>query len=414
MTTALLDDLNTKRLRAWEAAKEILDRAEQRSADERELTGEEERSYQRANAELDRIDARIKDLVEGEKRAADATAALTALGAVPAPRDGGPSPARRNEELRSFLRGETKAVTITANRTVGVDEYRTLSRLTAAAGQNTVPTSFYDRLVAHLIEVSGVLNAGPTVLNTGSGESFQIPKTTGHSTGALTAEAAAISASDPTFGQVTLGAYKYAVLIQVSNELLNDTAVDLEGYLAMQAGRAVGNALGAHLVTGTGTSQPTGVVTGSTLGVTGGTAVSGAFTADNLIDLHYSVTAPYRNSPSCGWLLKDATLASVRKLKDTTNQYLWQPSVQAGAPDMLYGKPVYTDPFMPAVALSAKSVVFGDISQYYVRTVDGVRFEQSREFAFSSDLNTYRCIIRADGNLVDLTGAVKYFQGAAS
>ena len=99
----------------------------------------------------------------------------------------------------------------------------------------------------------------------------------------------------------------------------------------MQAGRAVGNALGAHLATGTGSSQPAGIVTGATTGVTGGTAVSGAFTADNLIDLYFSVIAPYRNSPKCGWIMKDATLAAVRKLKDTTNQYLWQPGLVAGA-----------------------------------------------------------------------------------
>ena len=108
--------------------------------------------------------------------------------------------------------------------------------MTAGAGGNVVPTSFYDQLIAHLIEVSGIMQAGATVLTTDSGESLQIPKTTAHSTGALTAEAAAIAASDPTFGQVTLGAFKYAVLVQVSNELITDTAVDLLGYLATGRG----------------------------------------------------------------------------------------------------------------------------------------------------------------------------------
>ena len=223
------------------------------------------------------------------------------------------------------------------------------------------------------------------------------------------------SESDPAFGQASLGAYKYAVLNQVSNELITDTAIDLLGFLARQAGRAVGNAFGAHAITGTGSSQPAGIVTGATLGVTGATTgVSGLFTADELIDLYYSVIAPYRNSPSCAWLMRDATVGRVRKLKDTTNQYLWQPSIQVGAPDALLGKPIYTDPNVAAVATSAKSVLFGDISAYVVRSVNSIRFERSDEYAFNQDLVTFRTIWRADGVLVDQTGAVKYYAGAAT
>ena len=297
---------------------------------------------------------------------------------------------------------------------MGTAEFRDLSKLSAGAGGNTVKIGFYEKLMAHLIEVSGILAAGPTVLNTTSGEQIQIPKTTAHSTGALTAEAAAISESDPTFGQVPLDAYKYAVLLQVSNELLTDTSVDLEGYLSMQAGRAIGNAFGVHAITGSGSAQPNGVVTGSTLGVTGATSVAGVPNFDNLIDLYHSVIGPYRNSPSCGWLLRDSTVATIRKVKDSDGQYLWQPSLQIGVPDTLLGKPVRTDPNVAATATSAKSVLFGDFSQYFVRFVNGVRFERSDDYAFNSDLVTYRAILRADGDLVDTTGAVKHFIGGAS
>jgi HK97 family phage major capsid protein len=243
-----------------------------------------------------------------------------------------------------------------------------------------------------------------------------VPKTTAHSSAALVSpqEGGTIAASDPAFGQLTLGAFKYGTLIQISNELLTDTGVDLEGYLSMQVGRALGNAFGAHMVTGTGTGQPRGVVTDATLGVTGGTAVVGAFTADNLIDLHYSVIAPYRASTSCMWVMKDSTVANVRKLKDSSQGYLWQPSLQLGAPDMVLGKAVLTDPNVAAVALSAKSVLFGDFSQYFVRLVSGVRFERSDDFAFNTDLVTFRALLRADAALVDLTGAVKYFIGNAA
>ena len=238
--------------------------------------------------------------------------------------------------------------------------------------------------------------------------------TTAHSTAALTTEGSNISESDPAFAKRSLGAYKYGVIVQVSRELLDDTSVDLEGYIAMQTGRACGNALGAHLVTGTGTSQPSGIVTGASVGVTGGAGVTGAFTADNLIDLMFSVIAPYRNSASCAWMMKDSTLAAVRKLKDTTNQYLWQPSIQVGVPDTLLGKPVYTDPNVAAPALSAKSLVFGDIAAYFVRLAGGVRFERSDEFAFNADLVTFKAVVRGDGILADQQGAVKVFQGNAA
>ena len=112
--------------------------------------------------------------------------------------------------------------------------------------------------------------------------------------------------------------------------------------------------------------------------------------------------------------MKDSTLAAVRKLKDTTNQYLWQPSLQVGVPDTLLGKPVYTDPNVAAPALSAKSVAFGDFSTYYTRIAGGIQFESSTDFAFSTDQVTYRCIVRGDGILADQTGAVKVFVGNAA
>lgn len=422
-----LNELLEQRKKAVADARSILETAE---TEKRDLTSEEEQSYDRANRDIDALDAKINRGLEDQEREAR-TADLEERASRFRPADSG----KRNEpevdgfekDVRDFLSGERRDLTVSADPSAATDhtfdglrdlvvkgEHRTLSKLTAAAGANTVPTSFYNQLIAHMIEVSGILAAGPTVLRTSSGEQIQLPKTTAHGTAALTAEASAFSASDPTFGQVPLDAYKYGLLLKVSRELIEDTAVDLLGYLAMQAGRAVGNALGTHLITGTGSNQPNGLVTAATLGVTGAASVSGAFTADNLIDLMFSVISPYRSSPSCGWLVRDASLAAIRKLKDSQNQYLWQPSIQVGAPDVLLGKPVHTDPNVAAVALSAKSVIFGDISQYFVRIVNAIRFERSDDFAFDSDLVTFRCAIRADGDLPDTTGAVKYFQGNAA
>ena len=406
--------LQERRLNVWEQTKELLDTAE---GEKRDLTGEEETKYEALNADLDKIDARVKDLVEAEQRTKDAEAAFADLMAKPA--DERKQAQDKNAEVRNWLTGKSgqRAFEIRPDATTPHD-FRTLSKLTATAGANTVPISFYNRLVEHMIEVSGVLMTNPTLLRTATGEQIQIPKTTAHSTpgGAPIAEAAALASSDPTFGQIPLDAYKYGLLLQISHELANDTGVDLVGYLARQAGRALGNWIGAHLVTGTGTNQPNGVVTAATSGATGatvagGASVIGAFIGDDLINLFYSVIAPYRNSPSCAWLMRDATVAVARKLKDTTGQYIWQPGLQAGAPDMILGKPLYTDPNVAAVGSAAKSVVFGDFSTYFVRMVEALRFERSDDFAFNTDLISYRAILRGDGDLVDLTGSIKFLTG---
>ena len=156
----------------------------------------------------------------------------------------------------------------------------------------------------------------------------------------------------------------------------------------------------------------------SSVGVTGGlaSAISGAGAAQggaiyaNLVDLEYSVIAPYRQSRSCYWLAADKTIGSFRKLVDTNNRPVWEPSAVLGSPDLLLGKPIVADPFMPATAANALSIAFGDFSQYFVRMVGGVRFERSDDFAFGTDLVTFRAILRGDGNLVD-TSAIKLFKG---
>lgn len=386
-------------------------------AEQRDLSAEETEVFNRANADIDALDARITDVQRAIERDTAHDEARAGLENLVRPRD--PQADQRSSQgrdVRSFLRGESgRAFDLRADSPRSFQESRALISTNAAGGGNTVQTSFYNRLMGHLIEVSGILMAGPTVLTTDSGETLQIPKTSAHSTAVIVSQGATIPTSEPAFGQTSLGAFKYGELLQVARELIDDTSVDLEGYLAMQAGRAVGNAFGAHAITGTGAgAQPNGLIPAATVGKTGGTGAAGAFTADDLIDLFFSVIAPYRNSPSCAWLMKDATLATVRKFKGSDGQYIWQPSYAVGQPDTILGKPVFTDPFVPAVAVSAKSVVFGDISQYFVRMVNGLRFERSDDFAFNSDLVTYRCLLRADGTLVDLTGAVKVFQGAAT
>jgi HK97 family phage major capsid protein len=417
-------DLLKQRANIHTQMTELVDAAEARDEDKRSLTAEESAKFDEMSQRMDELDEQRKRLEDLDQREADLADAEKRYGPLTSEQrtDAGPSEFEKN--LRAFLAGERRALTITPEGDQRFDvrqlraiatQSRDLAKSPTTAGGHTVGTAFYAQLVDHLIEVSGVMQAGPTVLITDKGENLPIPRTTAHSTATSEiAEGAAITESDPTFNQIVLGAYKYGVLVQVSYELIEDTYIDLLGYLAMQAGRAVGNAFGTRLVTGTGSSQPQGVATAATVGVTGGAGVTGAFTADNLIDLYFSVIAPYRSSPACAWLMKDATLAAVRKLKDTTNQYLWQPSLQQNVPDTLLGKPVYTDPAVAGVAVSARSVLFGDFSRYFVRQVKDIRFERSDDFAFNADLATFKCVLRGDGGLPDQTGAIKAFVGNAA
>lgn len=408
----------------WERRNNVVSQTRsilERAAEEgRDLSTEEEQSYQRGNAEIDALDKRVQDLTAGEARAQESEEAFARLEGRPVNRE---QEGRREEEgvsdeLRAFLRGERRSVDVVPER--GVD-FRALAKGSGTGG-SLVPTSFYNSLVQHMIEVSGVMQAGPTVLRTSGGEGIQIPKTTAHGTATLMSEAGTIPTSEPTFGQITLGAFKYGELIQVSRELIDDDGVDLQGYLAQMAGRALGNALGNHLVNGTGSTMPRGILLDAGTAITGPNGVSGGFGTqsaigsgfDLLIDTYHSVISPYRTSSSCAWLMADNTAASVRKIKNADGVYAWQPSVTVGRPDTILGKPVYIDPFMPAMGTSNKPITFGDFSQYFVRLAGGIRFERSDEFAFNTDLVTFRALLRGDGALVDTTGALKSYRGGTA
>jgi HK97 family phage major capsid protein len=412
MANEVAKRLRDRRLNVWNQAKEIADKA----ADEnRAFSAEEQGTWEALNGELDQLDVRIKAVLEQEQRSKDADDQFNRIHGQPAEQGkGNPVANPADAELRAFLRGDPgspKYLDVRATPGQPVS-YRTLVTNLTAAGGNTVPTSFYDQLVQHLIETSGILQTNPTVLNTSGGEPLQIPKTTTHPAGALTAQTGTLPSGDPAFGMTTLGAFKYAWQGQVARELVEDTGVDLAGYLAQSAGREIGNRFGADLITGTGASKPAGLLTSASNSVTGSTTgVNGRPVYDDLVDLQYSVIAPYRSSRSCFWLMRDAVVGALRKIKDTTGQPIWQPSMQLGAPDLLLGKPVATDPFMPAIITGARLIAFGDFSTFFVRMAGGVRFERSDDFAFGTDLVSYRAILRGDGALVDLTGSIKTYVG---
>jgi HK97 family phage major capsid protein len=385
------------RAKAWEEAKDLLDIA---ATEKRDLTAEENQKYGRIMEDLDAraatIDS-IKAVADREERAAEAMRGFESQ----ARPEVAVATVDEAELIRSLARGEIRTQMF---------EKRDVTKGSTGA---PVPTSFYDQIIMLARHVGPMLETS-TIINTAGGENLQIPSLATYSVGTVSSEAAQIGESDPTFNSfVTLGAYKYSFLTQISREMIEDAGVDILGFLAQQTGNALGFAVNNALTVGTGTLQPTGIVTAAGSGITGGTAVSGAFTADNLIDLVYSVDTAGRTLPGTGWQMNAKSIAAVRKLKDNAGQYLFSPSLSADARDLLLGYPIYENPAMVVPATSAKSVIFGHLPSYYVRQVGGIRLDRSDDFAFQNDLVTFRATVRLDGNLIQ-TSHVKYFAGGAS
>ncbi|EXG80021.1 phage major capsid protein [Cryptosporangium arvum] len=320
----------------------------------------------------------------------------------------------QREQLNEFFRGRRGKVLDNVMDPWAPDhEARALSKLTGGAGANTVGQGFVDQVVFHLSEVSGIARGARTLM-TAKGDALPMPTTTAHSSGALVAEGATIPTSEPTFGQRSLGAYKFGAKVDLSQELEEDTSIDMVDYLGLELGRALGVTLGGYLATGTGSAQPAGLVPNATVAVTGGTGVSGAPTADNVLALFYSLIAPCRELSTTGWVMRDTTLLQVRQLKGSDGQYVFPVQTRADGVELLLGKPVWTDPFVPAIGLGNRSIIFGDLYRFVVRLVAGLRLERATGPGFNNGTIQYRALLRADSVLADTSGAVRAFVGGAS
>ena len=383
-----LNGMVEERQKMWHEAKAIIDIAE---AEGRALTGEEEAKYQAISADLDKkaefIDE-ARSRAEREERAA-AAASQTRVA----------TPSTNNDEqvLRSMLNGQGH-------------EFRSVVPTSTGA---PVPTSFYNQVI-ELARLTGPMLATSTILNTASGEPLQIPSLGAYSSATVKAPGAAIDENDPTFNSfTTLSAYKYSGLISVARELITDAGVDLMGFIATEVGNALGYAVNTGLTTGTGTVQPTGVLNVAGSALVGGTGVAGAFTADNIFDLIYSLDGAIRSKNTFGLQMNGKSISAVRKLKDNYGRYLFEPALSAEKRDLIGGYVVYENPAMPDIATGAKSIIAGDLASYYVRSVGGIRLDRSDDFQFGSDLTTFRFTMRVDGNLPQ-TSHIKFFKGAAS
>lgn len=272
-----------------------------------------------------------------------------------------------------------------------------------------VPDEYENQLVQALQEAN-VLRNLCNVINTSHGDR-KIPVVASHGSAAWMDEEGAFNESDDAFTQVTLSAYKLGTILKVSDELLNDSYFDLEAYIAAEFARRIGAAEEEGFITGNGISKPTGLLNatgGASLGVTAASAT--AITMDEVLDLYHSLKSAYRKNAT--FLVNDATVKAIRKLKDGQGQYLWQPSVQAGTPDTILNRPVISTQFMPTAEAGAKTILFGDFKYYWIADRQGRTFKRLNELYAANGQVGFLASQRLDAKLI-LPEAIKVLQQKA-
>lgn len=312
----------------------------------------------------------------------------------------GENPADMSAEERAVLK---KGMT-------SFGEQRAQTAGTTTAGGFTVPTELFNQIDRALKDYGPMYDQDIcTVISTSGGNPMKIPTTddTAKVAGAHT-EATALTddgSEDAVFGQKSLDAYVADTeFLRWSFELDNDSIFSMETLLASLLGERLGRKANAWLTTGTGSSQPNGIVTASALGKTAASAT--AITADELLELQHSVNSAYRRSPKCRWMFSDTTLLAIRKLKDGQGNYLFQMGdIRVGAPSTLLDKPYSINDDMATIATGQKTVLFGDFGRYYVRKVGAPVIGVLRE-RFWPDLGIAG-LIRLDGE-IGQSAAVKH------
>jgi len=379
--------------KAWHEAKELIDSVEARGGS---WSGEDEAKYASLTADINKRN----ELIELEQREAKVAEVMTKAAVDFA---GATVSDNESDILRKMILGEIRGYEFKA-------EQRSITGSSTGA---PVPTSFYNEIVKVARLVNPLLDYA-TVINTASGENLQIPSQSTFSTATIVGQGVAVGTSEPSFNSfTTLSAYKFSALAQLSRELVLDAGVDVVGFLAEQFGNAFGYAIGNKLINGTGSVEPTGFLPVAGTGVTGSTGVSGAFTADNIVDLVYSLDGALRNKPSFAMLANSTSIAAMRKLKDSYGQYLFNIGTGQDARDLVLGVPVIETPSMPNPAVGANSLAVGDLKSLYIRNAGGLQVDRSDDYAFGNDLATWRATWRIDGALVQ-TANIKKFKGGAS
>ncbi|ENI4752086.1 phage major capsid protein [Listeria innocua] len=277
-----------------------------------------------------------------------------------------------------------------------------------ADGGYLVPEEYDSRLIDGLEEENIIRKLGHRITTSGE-RKINIAAT--KPAAAWIDEGEALTFSDATFSQINLDAHKLHVAVKVTEELLYDNAFQLENYIIKEFYKALANAEEDAFINGDGTGKPLGILAasgGAEVGVTAASAT--AITADEVINLVYSLKRPYRKNAV--FILNDQTIAALRKLKDGNGAYMWQAALVAGEPDKLLGYPVYTSAYMPTIEAGAKTIIFGDLSYYNIGDRGSRSFAELRELFAGNGMVGFVAKERVDGKLV-LPEAIKVLQQKA-
>lgn len=380
-----------------------------------EWTEENQATYDALLAEIDAAKAQIDNIQKLANALTQEEATEEADAAAHNARNKHPAIAKSRALFAKWLKGGDKALTAQD----WADIRATMSTTTGSEGGYTVQTDIAKTVADALKDFGGVRSVA-TVIQTEMGNPMSFPTSNGTSeVGELIAENTTATSADPTFGTLALNVFKFSSkVIAVPIELLQDSSVDIEAFVLKRITDRLGRITNQMFTTGTGTAQPRGIVTAAASGVVGATGQTTSITYDDLIDLVHSVDPAYRMSSQCGFMLHDTTMREVRKLKDDSGRPVFLPGYDGLAdamPDTILGYPVTINQDMPVMAADAKSVLFGDFSRYYVRDVLQNTLHRFEDSAYAKLGQVgFLAWARSGGNLIDVGGAVKYYQNSAT
>ena len=396
-----IQELREKRAKAWDAAKAFLDT--KRGTDGL-LATEDVATYDKMEAdvvnlgkEIDRLERQVALDAELNKPTADPLTSKPAANGMDA------KSGRASDEYKkafwNIMRAKNPRYDVVNALQIGTD----------SEGGYLAPDEF-ERTLVTALEEENIFRKLAKVIQTSSGDR-KIPVVTTHGSASWLDEEELIPESDEAFGQTSIGAFKLGTFIKVSDELLNDSVFDLQSYITSEFARRIGHKEEDAFFVGDAVGKPTGIfhtTGGAQIGVTA--AGSTALTVDEVIDLFYSLKSPYRRNAV--FVMNDATVKAIRKLKDGQGQYLWQPAMTANTPDSILNRPVYTSAYVPTIAAGAKSIAFGDFGYYWIADRQGRSFKRLNELFATTGQVGFMATQRVDGKLI-LPEAIKVLQQKA-
>lgn len=387
-------EMREKRANLWDAAKKFRDA---HIGEDGTMNAEDAATYDRMVEDVDRMRGEIERL---ERQQAIDDEMNRATSEPLASR-----PTERANEKRGRASDEYKDAFWKCLRARSVPHtvYDALQIGTDSEGGYLVPDEF-ERTLIDALQDQNIFRQLAHVIRTSSGDR-KIPVVASHGSASWIDEEASYPESDDAFSQVSIGAYKLATMIKVSEELLNDSVFDMPSYIAREFARRIGAAEEEAFFTGNGTGKPLGILAATGGAQTGTTTASAStVTIDEVIDLYYSLRAPYRRNAV--FVMNDSTVKVLRKMKTGAGEYIWQPALTANTPDMIMNRPVYTSAFMPTIASSAKTILFGDLGYYWVADREGRSFKRLNELYAATGQVGFQASERVDGKLI-LPEAVK-------